>query len=182
MTALLAMESATTQSGNMSIPAPPSAEKVQRTDRDIVAKMVGHLHIAATTLTEGRISTGEKIKHEIKKILHAIERKVEEETALSGLGMPMSYYGADKGVGDLSLPNACSVQSWSAAVDHLIPAIQRLPVGSGSLPVEFKKRLAGLIKDGRKLCGGQSSVSEQARDQVKKAEGLYARLSGAYFL
>jgi hypothetical protein len=182
MTPERAMELAAEKAANMPIPAPPSPEKVLKTDRDIVGKIVGHLHVAATTLLEGRIPTAEKIKHEIKKILHKIDRKISEDAAMSGIGMPMSFVGPDRGVGELALPRAKSVQSWKEAVDGLIPGVQRLPVGTGSLPPDFKKFLASLIKDGIDLAGGMSSVSEEARKEVRKAGELYARLSGAYFM
>src|ERR1700752_2318739 len=68
MTPEQVMAQAAEKAANAPIPAPPNPEKVLKTDRDIVAKMVGHLHVAATTLLEGRIPTAEKIKHQIKKI------------------------------------------------------------------------------------------------------------------
>jgi hypothetical protein len=182
MTPEQVMAQAAEKPANAPIPAPPNPEKVLKTDRDIVAKMVGHLHVAATTLLEGRIPTAEKIKHQIKKILHKIDRTIAEEAAQSGLGMPMSFIGPDRGVGELTLPGASSVQSWKDAVDRLIPQVQRLPVGTGSLPPDFKKFLAKLIKNGTDLASGMSSVSEEARKEVNKAGHLYGRLSGAYFM
>ena len=182
MTPEHAMELAAEREANKPIPAPPSPEKVLKTDRDVVGKIVGHLHVAATTLLEGKIPTAEKIKHEIKKILHKIDRAIAEEAATSGLGMPMSFIGPDRGVGELTLPGSMSVQSWKDAVDRLIPRVQRLPVGAGSLPPDFKKFLARLLKDGKDLAGGMSSVSAEARKEVNKAAELYARLSGAYFM
>ena len=182
MTPEQAMGQAADKPANMPIPAPPSPEKVLKTDRDIVARIVGHLHVAATTLLEGKIPTAEKIKHEIKKILHKIDRAISEEAARTGMGMPLDFIGPDRGVGELTLPGAKSVQTWKGAIACLIPEVQRLPVGTGSLPPDFKKFLAKLIKTGRDLAGGMSSVSEEARKEVNKAGQLYARLSGAYFM
>jgi hypothetical protein len=182
MTPEQVMTQAADKAADMPIPAPPSPEKVLKTDRDIVAKMVGHLHVAATTLLEGKIPTAEKIKHQIKKILHKIDRTISEEAAFSGVGMPMSFIGPDLGVGELTLPAATSVQSWQKAIDYLIPHVQRLPVGKGSLSPDFKEFLAKLIKKGAGLASGMSSVSQEARKEVHKAEQLYPRLSGAYFM
>jgi hypothetical protein len=95
-----------------------SAEQIARIDRKIVPRILGHLHIAAETLLEGRISTAEKIKHGMKKLLHAIERKIQEETAASGIGMPPSHYGPDLGVGELTLPAPESVQSWNKFIEY----------------------------------------------------------------
>lgn len=181
MTVQIAIESATA-APKTAIPAPPSAASVMRSDRDIVGKLSGHLFIAAKILLEGKVSTAEKIKHEIRKILNSIERKIDEVTTNSDLNQPHLVMDYDRDPGEITLPSANSVNAWSEAVESLIARAQKIPVGCTSLSPEFKNSLAKLIKQGGKLAGGVSSVSEQARNQIDKAEKLYARLSGAYFL
>ncbi len=147
-----------------------------------VSEILSRLHVAAQALANGRISSGEKIKHQLKKVMLAIETKVQEETALSGIGLPASSYSVSAGPGELKLPEATSVQQWSHAVEKMIPVAKKLTPAGGCLPADFKKQLAALIKQGRMLCAGTSAVVSQAAGEIAKATHLYTKLSGTSYL
>jgi hypothetical protein len=139
-------------------PAQPVVPNRARTDREAFGRIVGHLHMAARTLLEGKITTLEKMRHEIRKMLHAVDRKFSEEAAFSGVGMPMSFVGPDPGIPELTLPSACSDQAWNAAVNAMVPILKKLPNGT-AFPGTFKERLGKLIKEGGKLSGGETAVA-----------------------
>lgn len=178
----MTIETGMQAAANTKAPKGVDAEKTLRTDCEIVGRIVGHLHVAARILVEGKVSTIEKIKHEMQRILHMIEMRVQEHAASIGTGMPADFYGADPGIPSLALPNANSVQAWNQAVGELLPDAMRLPNGKGCLPDRFKKDLADLIKQGRKFVGGGSNVASQAGEQVGKAARLYSNLSGVSYL
>ena len=161
--------------------AAPAISSRARMDREAFGRIAGHLHMAARTLLEGQITTIEKMRHEIRKILHAVDRKVSEEAAFSGVGMPMSFVGADQGVPELSLPSACSVQAWNSAVDAMVPLHKKLPPAC-TFPDSFKERLAKLIKEGSKLSAGGAAVAAHARQEIGEAVRHYRNMSGTSYL
>ncbi len=162
-------------------PTQPIVPNRARTDREAFGRIVGHLHMAARTLLEGKITTVEKMRHEIRKILHTVDRKISEEAAFSGLGMPMSFVGADQGTPELTLPSTFSVQAWNGAVDAMIPLLKKLPQGS-TFPDSFKERLGKLIKEGGKLSNGQTVVAAHAREEIGQAASQYRTMSGTSYL
>jgi hypothetical protein len=162
-------------------PTHPMVPNRARTDREAFGRIVGHLHMAARTLLEGKITTIEKMRHEIRKILHTVDRKISEEAAFSGVGMPMSFIGPDQGIPELTLPSTLSVQAWNDAVDAMVPLLKKLPQGT-TFPDSFKERLGKLIKEGGKLSGGQTAVAAHAREEIGEAVSQYRTMSGTSFL
>jgi hypothetical protein len=157
-------------------------QQAARNDSYLIDTIMHHLYRAGQTLLHGRIGTAEKIKHEMSKIMHTIETTVQKEAASSGMGLPEGAYSISAGPGELKLPDATSVQHWNQAVEKLIPVMKQQHSARGCLPTDLKKHLADMIKQGKLLSGGTSSVASQARAEIGQAAQLYVQLSGTSFL
>jgi hypothetical protein len=162
--------------------AQKEAQKQARDDRNLIPGIMRHLYVAGQTLVHGRIGTAEKITHGISQIMHTIETTNQKEAAFSHKGVPEGAYSYSPGPGELNLPDATSVQRWTQSVEKMMLVANQLPNGPGCLPTDFKRHLADLLKQGRMLCGGGSSMASEARGEMAQAAQLYSKLSGTSFL
>jgi len=149
------------------------------TQRHILGRMVGHLRIAATVLTEGKISVAEKLKHEFKSLFHKLSRTWDEEMASSGMGMPV---GPDSQVPDIWLPDARSVKEWNERVEKAVGAVLKLPKTTVVIPDRYIEFLGSVIKAGKSLCGGHCEVAQEASGQIRRAQELYRKLPARQYI
>jgi hypothetical protein len=143
--------------------APSASTKALSSDRGIIGKIAGHLYIAAKALVEGQVSSMQEIRHEIRAIVHA--------------GGPDIITNKLKETSEATM----SLLSWNQKVRAIILTARTLP-NNCTVPDEFKQDFANAIKQGRKLSGGSSRVSKEARTQIDMAAELYLELSGVSYL
>jgi hypothetical protein len=152
----------------------------ERADRYIADKLVGHLHTAAQALVEGQTSTAEKMRHEVKEVMHLMAARTEEG-GCSGVSLA-TLCATAAGASKLALPNAVSIERWSESVERLIPVVKELSTGTGRMPASIKRYLGDLIRQGKVLCDGANSVMTRARSEMREATKYHAALSGrGYF-
>ena len=148
----------------MSAVAPSASTQSMSPDRKLVGKLVGHLYIAAKSLLEGHVSSMDEVRHEIRAIMHSGHAKALPE-----------------GDGDAT-DDGDSLQAWRKMVMRLILSLKKFPEESDCLPGDFKRDLARSIKQGKKLSQGGGAVSDEARNQINRANLLYHKLSGACYV
>jgi hypothetical protein len=131
-------------------------------DRGALGKLVGHLYMAAKILLEGRVCTMEEMRHGIRILIADPDTETTTDTS------------------DES--ETASVLDWNKKITRQFLVIRKLPDSVGSMPDNFKKDLAKLIKQGKRLCASASLGSDGAQGQIKKATQLYRTLSGVSYL
>ena len=142
--------------------APSASTKSMSPDRGALGKLVGHLYMAAKILLEGRACTMEEMRH--------------------GIRILIADTGAETTTDTSDESETASVLDWNKKITRQFVIIRKLPDSVGSVPDNFKKDLARLIKQGKRLCASASLGSDGAQGQIKKATQLYRTLSGVSYL
>jgi hypothetical protein len=142
--------------------APSASTKSMSPDRGALGKLIGHLYMAARILLDGRAGTMEEMRHGVRILIADTSAETTTDTS------------------DES--DAASVLDWNNKIGRQFLIIRKLPDSVGSVPDNFKKDLARLIKQGKRLCSSASSGSDGAQGQIKKATQIYRALSGASYL
>jgi hypothetical protein len=131
-------------------------------DRGALGKLVGHLYMAAKILLEGHVCTMEEMRH--------------------GIRILIAETGTETTTTDTDESETASVLDWNKKITRQFLAIRKLPDSVGSVPDNFKKDLARLIKQGKRLSASASLGSDGAQGQLVKATQLYRKLSGVCYL
>jgi hypothetical protein len=131
-------------------------------DRGALGKLVGHLYMAAKILLEGRVCTMEEVRHGIRILIADTDAETTSDTSDDS--------------------ETASVLDWNKKITRQFLVIRKLPDSVGSMPDNFKKDLAKLIKQGKRLCASASLGSDGAQGEIKKATQLYRTLSGVSYL
>jgi hypothetical protein len=131
-------------------------------DRGALGKLIGHLYMAAKILLEGRACTMDEMRHGIRILIADTSTETTTDTS------------------DES--ETASVLDWNTKIGRQFLLVRKLPDSIGSVPDNFKKDLARLIKQGKRLCSSASLGSDGAQGQIKKATQIYRTLSGVCYL
>jgi hypothetical protein len=131
-------------------------------DRGALGKLIGHLYLAAKILLEGRACTMEEMRHGIRVLIANTTTETATDTSDD--------------------TDTASVLDWNNKITRQFLIVRKLPDSIGSVPDNFKKDLARLIKQGKRLCSGASLGSDGAQGQIKKATQIYRTLSGVSYL
>lgn len=142
--------------------APSASTKSMSPDRGALGKLVGHLYMAAKILLEGRVCTMEEVRHGIRILIADTDAETTSDTSDDS--------------------ETASVLDWNKKITRQFLVIRKLPDSVGSMPDNFKKDLAKLIKQGKRLCASASLGSDGAQGEIKKATQLYRTLSGVSYL
>jgi hypothetical protein len=142
--------------------APSASTKSMSPDRGALGKLIGHLYMAARILLDGRACTMDEMRQ--------------------GVRILIADTGAETTADTSDESDAASVLDWNNKIGRQFLIIRKLPDSVGSVPDNFKKDLARLIKQGKRLCSSSSRGSDGAQGQIKKATQIYRTLSGASYL
>jgi len=142
--------------------APSASTKSMSPDRGALGKLIGHLYMAAKILLDGRACTMEEMRHGVRILI--ADTATETTTDSS------------------DETDTASVLDWNKKIARQFLLIRKLPDSVGSVPDNFKKDLARLIKQGKRLCASAGLGSDGAQGQIKKATQIYRTLSGVSYL
>jgi hypothetical protein len=142
--------------------APSASTKSMSLDRGALGKLIGHLYMAARILLDGRAGTMEQMRHGVRILIADTATDTTTDT-----------FGES---------DTASVLDWNKKIGRQFLVIRKLPDSVGSVPDNFKKDLAKLIKQGKRLSSSASSGSDGAQGQIKKATQIYRTLSRVSYL
>lgn len=145
--------------------APSASTKSMSPDRGALGKLIGHLYMAAKILLDGRACTMEQMRHGVRILIADTATDTTTDTSDT-----------------TDATDTASVLDWNKKIGRQFLIIRKLPDSVGRVPDNFKKDLAKLIKQGKRLCASASSGSAGAQGQIKKATQIYRTLSGVSYL